>query len=422
MLVVRALSIRFRSFNLANSAGLAIAAGLLSAAPAKADTAESAATLPSAKVTVDAAVEARATSIVSDEGKVFVPGRELSQFRPAAAADDHTIDYSYFDEALEWFVVPMGPSIRETPRRAEPRTGTRRIYGHESRYRLEGNRVAFSYFDNDIRASLTEYREDLERVGSDLDLTRLPRNEQLAFWLNLHNVAVIEALAYEYPLAQPSQRTFGSNEAMLDNAKLVIVAGVELSPRDIRERIVYPNWSDPRVIYGFWRGEIGGPTLQRVAFSGDNVSQMLGFSAEEFVNSLRGVENTGKTLRVSQIYEEASPFYFEDDAALRSHLNGFARDEVKEVIAKTDRTIINDYEKDVADLSRGERDPALWNLLVTDSVGPFAITTAQRTRPNPVIQRLMEERSEKLRRAVRRGIRTGNVIIGQEGLEAKEVE
>ncbi|MEL6738394.1 MAG: DUF547 domain-containing protein [Pseudomonadota bacterium] len=392
------------------STTLVLSTALLSAAPVSAENAESAAVVPKVKA---AALE---------PDTVFIPARELSQFRPAAAGDDHTIDYSYFDEALEWFVVPMGPSIRETPRRAEPRTGTRRIYGHESRYRLEGNRVAFSYFDDDVRASLSEYRADLERVGSDLDLTRLPRNEQLAFWLNLHNVAVIEALAYEYPLAQPSERIFGSNEAVLDDAKLVTVAGVELSPRDIRERIVYPNWSDPRVIYGFWRGEIGGPTLQRVAFSADNVSQMLGFSAEEFVNSLRGVENTGKTLRVSRIYDEAAPFYFEDDAALRAHLGGFARDEVKEVIAKTNRTVINDYEKDVADLARGERDPALQNLLVTDSVGFFAITTAQPTRPNPAILRLMEERSEKLRRAVLRGIRTGTVTIGQDGLEAKEVE
>ncbi|MEO0870946.1 MAG: DUF547 domain-containing protein [Pseudomonadota bacterium] len=392
------------------SAALVLGTALLSAAPVSAENAESAAVVPKVK------------AAAFEPDTVFIPARELSQFRPAAAGDDHTIDYSYFDEALEWFVVPMGPSIRETPRRAEPRTGTRRIYGHESRYRLEGNRVAFSYFDDDVRASLSEYRADLERVGSVLDLTRLPRNEQLAFWLNLHNVAVIEALAYEYPLSQPSERTFGSNEAVLDDAKLVTVAGVELSPRDIRERIVYPNWSDPRVIYGFWRGEIGGPTLQRVAFSADNVSQMLGFSAEEFVNSLRGVEKTGKTLRVSRIYDEAAPFYFEDDAALRAHLNGFARDEVKEVIAKTNRTVINDYEKDVADLARGERDPALQNLLVTDSVGFFAITTAQPTRPNPAILRLMEERSEKLRRAVLRGIRTGTVTIGQDGLEAKEVE
>ena len=357
----------------------------------------------------------------SANSAVYIPANELAQFRPAEDREDHQIDYTFFDEALQWFVVPMGPSTRQGAPRVEPRLGTRRIYGHESRFRLEGNRVAFSYFNDDIRASLTEYRQDLERVGGELDLTRIPRNEQLAFWLNLHNVAVIEALAYEYPLMQPALRSFGSNKAPLDDAKLVTVAGVELSPRDIRERIVFPNWRDPKVIYGFWRGEIGGPTLQRVAFSADNVNQMLSFSAEEFVNSLRGVENTGKTLRVSKIYEEAAPFFFESDSDLRAHLNAFARDDVKKVIGKTERTITNEYALDVADLARGERDPVLQNLLVTDGLGPLTRTNPVRTRPNLAIQRLMEERSEKLRRAVRKGIRTGTVIVG-DGLEAKEVE
>jgi len=353
--------------------------------------------------------------------RAYVPPVALQQFRPSDNRKDHQIDYSFFDEALEWFVVPMGPSIREGARRVEQRLGSRRIYGHESRYRMEGNRVAFSYFTDDVRTSLSQYRADLERVGTALDVPSLPRNEQLAFWFNLHNVAVIEALAGEYPLTQPGMRTYGSNDAPLDDAKLVTVSGVELSPRDIRERIVYPNWKDPRVIYGFWRGEIGGPSIQRAAFSADNVNQLLAFSAEEFVNSLRGVESTGKTLRVSRIFEEAAPFYFQSDAALRAHLSAFARDEVKDVIAKTNRTITNQYEQDLADLARGERTPYLGNLFVNtdflDGAGQ-----AVRSRPNLAIQRLMEERRQKLNRAWRRGIRTGQVIIGEGGLEAKEVE
>ena len=105
----------------------------------------------------------------------------------------------------------MGPSIRQGAPRVDPRTGTRRIYGHESRFRLEGNRVAFSYLTPEIMTALSEYRADLERIGSTIDLTTLPRNEQLAFWFNLHNVAVIETLAGEYPLSEPHERAFGSN-------------------------------------------------------------------------------------------------------------------------------------------------------------------------------------------------------------------
>ncbi|MDY7096988.1 MAG: DUF547 domain-containing protein [Pseudomonadota bacterium] len=368
------------------------------------------------------------------QASVYVPANSLEQFRPAAERNQDRIDFTYLDKALGWFVIPMGPSTRDGAGRVDPEIGTRRIYGHESRFRLEGNRVAFSYFTDDVRASLTEYRQDLERVGSTLDLTRLPRNEQLAFWLNLHNVAVIEALAYEYPLSQPSERKFGSNGAPLSDAKLVTVRGIELSPRDIRERIVYPNWRDPKVIYGFWRGEIGGPSIQRLAYSGGNLDALLALSGEEFVNSLRGVEGYGDRLLVSEIYREAAPFYFENDTALRSHLSAFAGEKVAKLITKTDETRYNIYARDVADLAKGERDPGYSEVTTQAggsvgalglSVGPGA-STPRASRPNLAIQRLLEERRVKLNRAIKQGIRTGQVIYNDgeynSGETGKEVE
>lgn len=356
----------------------------------------------------------------------------FAQFAPAADRREHRIDYEHWDEALGWFVVPMGPSIRQGAPRVDPLTGTRRIFGHESRYRLEGNRVAFSYLTPQIRQSITDYRTDLERVGSDLDLSAIPRNEQLAFWINLHNVAVIEALAAEYPLAEPSNRGFGADNSALDDAKLVTVAGVALSPRDIRERIVYPNWSDPKVMYGFWRGTIGGPSIQRLAYTGGNVDALLSLSAEEFVNSLRGIERWGGALRVSPIYDEAAQFYFADTDALRAHLTQYARDDVRELVSETPEVAYKTLEGDLADLARGESQMLLVPLTSIECGGSCSASTGLsdampvRNRPNLAIQRLMEERAEKLRRARARGIRSGMVIYGDgdysEGETPPEVE
>ena len=344
---------------------------------------------------------------------------QLDRFTPAKDLRDHRIDYTYLDETLGYLVIPMGPSVREGAPRVQPGTGTRRIYGHESRYRLEGNRLAFSFVTDEIRAALSEYRADLERVGSELEIASLPRNEQLAFWLNIHNVAVIEALAYAYPLQQPSKENFGSNDAALDDAKLVTIAGVSLSPREIREGIVYPNWRDPKVMYGFWRGEIGGPSIQRLAFTGSNVDALLALSAEEFVNSLRGVEKYSGALRVSRLYEEAARFYFDDFDVLRTHLTQYARDDVKALIAKTEQTRYSTYETDVADLSRGERDPAVQFTATLEDLsgsGTFALqgrtAAIEQSKINRAVARLMTERRAKLTKAYRRGIRSGMVIYG----------
>ncbi|MEO1729775.1 MAG: DUF547 domain-containing protein, partial [Pseudomonadota bacterium] len=165
---------------------------------------------------------------------------EFGQFAPALDHTDHTIDYAHWDEALAWMVVPMGPSVREGAPRVSPETGSRIVYGHQSRYRLEGNRIAFSLLPPQVKRDLTEYRKDLESVGNTLNIAELPRNEQLAFWINLHNVAVIEAISTEYPIRSPSKAKFGADKVALQDAKLVTIKGVALSPRDIREKIVYP--------------------------------------------------------------------------------------------------------------------------------------------------------------------------------------
>lgn len=340
----------------------------------------------------------------------------FDRFTPAGTVRDHRIDYTHWDEALGWFVVPMGPSTRQGAPRVDPLLGTRRVYGHESRLRLEGNRVAFSYITPEVQTALTEYRVDLERIGSEIDMTTLPRNEQLAFWFNLHNVAIIEALASEYPLSEPDEGTFGANAAPLHDAKLVTIDGVALSPRDIRERIVYPHWSDPKVMYGFWRGVIGGPSIQRLAFTGQNVDVLLSLAAEEFVNSLRGVEEWGDALRVSPLYGEAARFYFRDDADLRAHLAQFAADDVSELLRETDRTAYGQYENLLADMALCERDPAL-NFLFTQDCAEFAcgvgVSNAApvRSRPNLAVQRLVQERADKFRTLRDRGIRTGMVVF-----------
>lgn len=374
--------------------------------------------LVSAGLAAPLAAEVATPAAQGAEGRSTSADRSgFAQFVPAPDRGDHRLDYGYWDEALGWFVIPMGPSIREGARKVDPTVGTRVVFGHTSRFRLEGNRVAFSYLTDEIRASLTEYRQDLERIGTELDLSRLPRNEQLAFWLNLHNVAVIEAIANQYPISSPDRGQFGSNQAPLQDAKLVTVKGVTLSPRDIREKIVFPNWHDPKVVYGFWRGEIGGPSIQRLAFTGANVDQLLTLSAEEFVNSLRGVEGRGDTLQVSRIYDEAAPFYFPDPAALRAHLAKYAGDDVKALLAKTSRTTYGAYEDDIADLTRGERDIGLNNVCESRDYG-FGLAagagncTPQRANIDRSIVRLMQERDEKLGKAVRRGLRTGTVIYG----------
>lgn len=332
----------------------------------------------------------------------------FERFEPRTQDADHTIDYSIWGYALSNIVVGLGPSVRKGAPRPTGYTGTRFNRGHNSRLRLEGSRIAYSFFTDEVIASLTEYRKDLERVGTDLDIASLSRNEQLAFWLNLHNVAIIEQIARNYPEIQPSRIKIDGE--FLDEARFIEIAGVKLSPKDIRTKIVYPNWSDPRVIYGFFRGDIGGPMIQPEEFNARNLDFLLGDNAGEFVNSLRGVERRGTTLYVSQIYEEAAPFYFTDlPTDLPQHLAQFAQEDVTEHLSRAESLKFGRYERDIADLARGQRQPYIANVTSIAGFGRDPIPNSTRIPLN--IQRYLQERRQKLEYLYRRGIPTWTIRV-----------
>ena len=327
---------------------------------------------------------------------------QFATFVPSANANNDKIDYSIWDEAMKNLVVSMGPSLRETAGSPPASYGTRRQYGHNSRYRLEGTRLLFSFLDADVKASFAEYRRDLEATADTVDIQALSRNEQLAYWINLHNVAMIEKISEAWPVRQP--REIEIDGVKLEDAKFITVEGIAMSPRDIREKIVYANWKNPMVIYGFWRGEIGGPSIQREAYNADNVGRLLERGARDFVNSLRGTQKSGDTLQVSTFFEEAAPFYFKNfDADLRAHLASFADEETSALLADTSKVEAVIAEPDIADLAGGLREPTLSNIETADG-------RAQSFRIPRSMGVLLAQREEKFQKIIREG-RTGTVTF-----------
>ena len=336
-----------------------------------------------------------------------VPGTApLTQFAPRPTKRTR-IDYQVWDEALKELVLYGGPSLRMRARKPEPFLGSRVTYGHTSPFRNEGNKVVFEYLNDDFKTVLDDYAKDLIRIGNDVDIPALSRNEQLAYWLNLHNVLIMREIAARYRIDKPSIIR-GWDGKRLHDTQVAEIDGVELSLRDIRERIVYPNWRDSRVIYGFWLGELGGPSIQRAAFDGPSVWNTLGVAADEFANSLRGVERRGTTLRVSKIYEDVAPWYFPDfERDVRAHLARFANDMTRIDLEEAEggRFKVALYENVIADLTAGdgEKEP----LSNTESFAGGAFGNANTFN---TIDRAIIEQKQKFNELRERGL-TGTVII-----------
>jgi len=315
------------------------------------------------------------------------------------------LDYSMFDEALSFIVIDLGPSLRTRAARPQAATGTRFVHGHKSPYRMEGNRVTFDYINDGFAQGLKDYRRELEDIGTRLDIATLGKKEQLAYWFNLHNVALLEKIAESYPIDRPSNVKVEINgqKLPLNEAKFLTVKGQALSLRDIRENIVYANWNDPSVIYGFYRGDIGSPKLQNKAFAANRIEYFLEDNATEFVNSLRGFRKGTQYRYISEIYQDLDGRFFSNfDRELSAHLAKYAREDVAEDIQSGRPFKYDQYESMISDLTGGRRLASSGNALLGAGVMPREV------------EQFMGEAYAKRRKLINNGLlkpRVGYVII-----------
>jgi len=264
----------------------------------------------------------------------------------------HTINYHDWNLILSGAVLDVGLSDRRPASRSRTRGTSSRIRrGNTKSTAFEGNRVLFYEFKDDHIENLIAIRRDLEAVHDFVPLEEFSRNEQLAYWYNLHNIAVMIEVAKAYPIKKIKRLSVGKKNVW--DVKTMTVAGIPTSIRDI-ERHVIANWNSPMVLYGFFMGAVGGPNIRTEAFTGDNVLEGLQANAIEFVNSLRGFRFWSGQGRVSDHYEMGKRYFpnFQED--MKKHLMEWSRPDTRLDVEKTKSFKIKGYDWGIADLKSGD--------------------------------------------------------------------
>lgn len=161
------------------------------------------------------------------------------------------------------------------------------------------NRVAYARVTPTDRAALEAY---LNRLSA-TDTTRLTRDEQLAFWINLYNAQTVAVVLDAYPVA--SIRAIKPHPLAIGpwNRRVRTVAGRALTLNDIEHRIVRALWDDPRIHYALNCAAVGCPNLALEAYRGATLEAALAEAERSFVNDPRGVRVTEDgRLVLSKIY------------------------------------------------------------------------------------------------------------------------
>jgi len=211
----------------------------------------------------------------------------------------------------------------------------------------EGNRFYFEVFDDNPQnqQTINKIRSRLENIPAAVPLEKFSRDEQLAYWVNLYNIALIEEIVKIYPKPELEDLLVGKDSVL--SQKILNVAGVPLSLDDIQFTILKQNYdNDPLVIYGLYQGIIGSPNIRKSAYTGKYVYADLIDNAMEFVNSNRGTySKNARTFRVSSLYERNAAYFPDFNADLTEHLLTYLEgDERAELQAATKvKTDIDDW-------------------------------------------------------------------------------
>lgn len=266
---------------------------------------------------------------------------------------DIWIDYSDLNFVLKSAVLDMGPSTHERAGRVQKDIMTRTYGGNQKATRFEGNRVAFHEFKKEHRRTLKAIRNDLLSVPAQISLEELSRDQQLAYFLNLHTSIVLVKIAREYPVTQLEDFFDRSEPTSYINKRQFPIGGRKVSLADIQDHVL-ANWHDPLVIYGFYFGAIGTPNIRDEAYDANKVHDQLRANALDFVNSVRGTQVwSGSELRIATYYERMSEKFPSFEQDVMQHIRQYARPDFLDKLnaVRSMEVRINDW--NIADLFNG---------------------------------------------------------------------
>lgn len=192
------------------------------------------------------------------------------------------------------------------------------------------------------RAKLDGY---LERLA-DVEVGRLDRDEQFAYWANLYNALTVDLVAENYPVR--SIRNINISPGLFSTgpwgAELIEVEGRAVSLDDIEHRILRPGWRDPRVHYALNCASIGCPDLAPKAYTGKTLDAALEQAARAYINSPRGVRVENGRVTASKIYDWYGEDFGKSAQNLLAHFALYADDDLAAELSGVNRISRYDYD------------------------------------------------------------------------------
>lgn len=190
--------------------------------------------------------------------------------------------------------------------------------------------VDHSAFDAILKASVKDERVDYDAIKKDhlqqlnayldtlakVDPSKLDKNDQLAYYINLYNATMIKAIVDRM---KPGYSTSNDGYAVFKEP-LVRSNGKAMSLDELENKVIRPTFKDPRIHVALVCGARSCPPILPRAYEGKDLDatldqNMKNFVADKFRNP---IDDGGKTLKLSHIFD-----WYADDFGGKQNVPAF---------------------------------------------------------------------------------------------------
>lgn len=184
---------------------------------------------------------------------------------------------------------------------------TAQTVDHTDFDRLLKAHVRNGLVDYDAFKSSPVFAGYLKKLAA-VDPSSLPRNEQLALWINAYNAYTIQLINVKNE--RTSIRNVNKSLGLLRlkgpwSEKFAVVGGKTYTLDDIEQRTIRPQFREPRIHFALVCAAIGCPPLRSEAYTGARLEAQLNDQTVEFLTQTPAknrVDAASRTVYRSQVF------------------------------------------------------------------------------------------------------------------------
>ncbi|NBB77900.1 MAG: DUF547 domain-containing protein [Verrucomicrobia bacterium] len=166
--------------------------------------------------------------------------------------------------------------------------------------------------------------EDFLATAASVELTALSRNEQKAFYINLYNAAMLQAVFHHWPV--DSVETIGRKPFSIFKKAFIKLGDRRLSLDDVEKAILLKEYFDPRIHFAVNCASESCPPLRAEPFVGERLDAQLDEQTRLFAGSKRAaqVDLSEKSVAYSELFKWYADDFPGDNPA--DYLNRYRAD------------------------------------------------------------------------------------------------